>query len=170
MKSAGSTQAAAIELTDATGRLAPADVAWIREHLARAMAWLKLSGEVSARVIGDAEMSAAHEEFAGVPGTTDVLTFDLVDDQGARTGVLEADILVCLDEAERQGAQAPGRREHAARAELLLYLVHGVLHCAGHDDLTEADAQRMHAREDEVLTAIGVGPVFRRAGTGEGGA
>jgi len=42
----------------------------------------------------------------------------------------------------------------------LLYVVHGVLHCLGHDDHDEAGYASMHALEDRVLYAIGVGATF----------
>jgi ssRNA-specific RNase YbeY (16S rRNA maturation enzyme) len=44
---------------------------------------------------------------------------------------------------------------------LLLYVVHALLHCLGHDDHEEQAAEAMHRMEDAVLESIGVGPVFR---------
>jgi ssRNA-specific RNase YbeY (16S rRNA maturation enzyme) len=38
--------------------------------------------------------------------------------------------------------------------------VHGLLHCCGYDDHTEADFARMHETEDAILEAIGVGRTF----------
>ena len=43
---------------------------------------------------------------------------------------------------------------------MLLYAVHGLLHCAGFDDHETAAFDRMHAEEDRILRAIGVGPIF----------
>lgn len=104
-------------------------------------------------------MSAAHLEFLDDPSTTDVLTFDMSDEEG-----LDADVVVCLDEAERRCVELG----HHRRDELLLYVVHGVLHCAGFDDLDEDERRRMHAREDEVLGMIGVGPIFHRGSSRRG--
>jgi hypothetical protein len=44
---------------------------------------------------------------------------------------------------------------------LLLYGLHGMLHLCGFDDRTERAFRAMHAKEDEILTRLGVGPVFR---------
>ena len=44
--------------------------------------------------------------------------------------------------------------------ELLLYAAHGVLHLCGLDDRTAAGFREMHRKEDEILTRLGVGPVF----------
>lgn len=119
-------------------------------------------GEVRIRLVRDAEMARAHETHTGVGGTTDVLTFDLRDpaliaDDPLSTP-LDTDLLLCVDEAARQ-AEARGI---PILHELLLYTVHGMLHCLGYDDHDEADAGAMHAREDEILTAIGLGVVFAR--------
>ncbi|MFN0010831.1 MAG: rRNA maturation RNase YbeY [Phycisphaerales bacterium] len=146
-------RAAAAEVADATGRLTAAQVAWLRANLLAAMGHLGATGEVRVRVVGDVEMDAAHRRYSNVAGTTDVLTFDLREEA---SGPLDTDLLVCMDEAARAGAA----RGHDAARELLLYCVHGVLHCLGEDDHEDAASARMHAREDEVLRAIGVGAVY----------
>ncbi len=146
-----------VELIDATGRLPSEDARWIADNAARALRVLGARGEVRVRVVADGEMSAAHLDYAEVEGTTDVLTFDM-SEPGAdgSAAELDVDVLACLDEAERQAAG----RGHAARCELLLYVVHGVLHCLGFDDHDDDESARMHAEEDRVLSAIGVGSVF----------
>ena len=111
------------------------------------------SGEVRVRVVDDAAMTTLHERHAGESGTTDVLTFDLREDADEP---LDADIVVCRDEAQRQATS----REITFERELLLYILHGVLHCLGHDDHDDEAYRRMHAEEDAVLDAIGVGRTF----------
>jgi probable rRNA maturation factor len=143
------------DLVDPGCLLTEAQRRFVCRHAAEALGHLASGGEVRARVVDDARMAEAHARYAGVEGTTDVLTFDLSGGDG-----LDADLLICLDEARRQGE----RRGHAPEQELLLYIVHGVLHCLGHDDHTEPDAARMHAEEDRVLSLIGVGATFARGG------
>lgn len=110
-------------------------------------------GRLSVVVVNDSEMTRLHEQFRGEAGTTDVLTFDLRDrpDQP-----IDADIVICLDEARRQAHQ----RGHDTRLEALLYAVHGLMHLLGEDDHDQAGYQKMHRREDELLTRAGLGPVF----------
>lgn len=155
-----------VDWADGTGRVPASTVAWLADQSSAAVArlWgrsaahpktLPHEGEIRVRMVSDAEMAAAHERYAKARGTTDVLTFDLTEGGDA----VDVDILVCLDEAERQA----GERGHEAWRELLLYAVHGMLHCLGHDDHDPAASERMHRLEDEVLTAIGVGPVFGAA-------
>lgn len=155
----------AIDIVDERGLTSQAQRAWLRDRAAAALAPLGCAGEVRARIVDDAEMSGAHLRWSGVAGTTDVLTFDLAEGAGARGGALDVDLLLCADEAARQ---ASGRGFTLER-ELLLYLVHGVLHCLGHDDHDEADAARMHAEEDRLLEAAGVGATYAvAAGRGAG--
>lgn len=153
-----------LELQDATRSITPSDLSWLAEHISSACKILHATGSLRVKAVNDPEMAAAHEEFAGVPGTTDVLTFDLgceaLDGADPAGGVvLDTDILVCLDEATRQGTA----RGHLPRRELLLYVVHGVLHCMGHDDHDPEASRRMHAEEDRVLSHIGVGATFGAA-------
>lgn len=178
-----------IEVLDQTRRLSPEALEWLTRHVEQAIRHMGAAGEVRVRIIDDAEMAQAHEEYGGEPGTTDVLTFDLVDPEEVgspprmvrETGRLESagkkygldtDILVCIDVAERQNqviapVSKPGL---GAEKELLLYVVHGVLHCLGMDDHEEAAAADMHRVEDAVLTAIGVGPVYSAGTEPESGA
>jgi probable rRNA maturation factor len=158
---ASGDQIARIELVDATLETDAAEREWLLGHLGSALAHLGLKGEMRVRIAGDREISAAHEEFLETPGTTDVLTFDMSDEDG-----LDVDILICLDEAQRRAAELG----HPRRQELLLYCVHGLLHCMGYDDHEPAEYERMHAKEDEVLAAIGAGATFaagREPGAGD---
>ncbi len=152
----GSAAPAVVDVADGTGRCAEADIAWVKSKLEAAMHVLDVRGTLRVRIVGDDEMAKAHAEFLEIDGTTDVLTFDLREDP--LDPVLDVDILACLDEATRQAT----RRGHEPRAEILLYGVHGLLHCLGHDDHDEAAAARMHAEEDRVLTRLGLGAVYAR--------
>ncbi len=141
---------------DPQGLLSPPQRGWVSDRAADAMETLGLGGEVRVRLVGDAEMADAHVRHMNVQGTTDVITFDLGSDEGE----VDADLLVCVDEARRNAE----RLGIALERETLLYTVHGILHCAGYDDTDEASHAAMHAREDEVLEAIGVGATFALEG------
>lgn len=160
-----------IEILDATQRLTRGQVEWLASHAHKAAGRLGAAGSVRVRVVNDAEMSAAHAEFLEDPTTTDVLTFDMSEGladvlpptpESVRLGselivfVLDTDILACVDVASRQAAS----RGYSVEKELLLYVVHGMLHCMGHDDLDDESSAAMHAVEDAVLEAIGVGRAF----------
>lgn len=123
------------------------------------------SGSLSIVVVNDRRMAAIHLQYSKIPGTTDVLTFDLLDDLREGPGDagkppakhhVEGDIIVCLGVARRE-AQARGRD---ARLEVLLYALHGLLHLLDHDDHTDSGYRKMHHREDELLSQAGLGALF----------
>ena len=110
-----------------------AALAWLHDAILQAMVAMPRSGQLSVKIVGDDEMARAHETHKDRPGTTDVLTFDL----SAGEAPLDADLLVCADEARRQALA----RGHLLEQEVLLYVVHGVLHCTGYDDDNAAAAE-----------------------------
>lgn len=129
------------------------DVLWLRAKVQTAAAFLKIEkSTISIRIVDDATMSQLHQKYSGVKGTTDVLTFD----HGSTKQAIDVDIAVCFDVASR-AAQARG---HEVDRELLLYVIHGILHCTGFDDHDEGAHQRIHCEEDRVLQAIGVGATW----------
>lgn len=158
---ADSARASSLEIVDATTFVPAGDLDWLARHALKALDAAGLAGQARVRVVQDPEMCAAHEEFLDDPTTTDVLTFDMSDEDG-----LDVDIVVCLDEARRRSTDLG----HPVRQELLLYVVHGLLHCAGYDDHDEAERAAMHAREDEILEQIGAGATYHRHPGGAAGA
>ncbi|HMN39822.1 MAG TPA: rRNA maturation RNase YbeY [Phycisphaerales bacterium] len=151
-----SAPSASVDILDPTGLLSREALANLRLEAAAALSHIPRPGEVRVRLLGDAEMAEAHLKYSDIPGTTDVLTFDLSEGRTATGGPLDVDILVCIDEARRQAAT----HQHAPEREALLYILHGVLHCLGHDDHDDDAFDRMHAEEDRILRAIGIGPLF----------
>jgi rRNA maturation RNase YbeY len=138
-------------------------VPYVRRHLRRAHAILTPAlRELSLALVGDARMAQLHEQFMGIPGPTDVLTFPLDEDSTGR--VIAGEVVVCVPEATRRA------KEHGVplERELLLYALHGLLHLCGYDDRTAQDFRRMHRTEDMILTQLGVGPVFASPERGAG--
>jgi probable rRNA maturation factor len=145
-----------VQVLNARGGLGP----FLRKHVMQAARLAEAgpgpgAGVITIALVDDAEMRRLHRQHMNLDSTTDVLTFDL---RETKTAALEADLVLCVDEATRQAR----RRGHAVRHELLLYAIHGLLHLLGYDDHRAADAKRMHAREDELLTKLGFGAVFGR--------
>jgi len=116
----------------------------------------RLPAEISVRLLDDAGIADLHERWLGVPGPTDVITFDL----GAPEGPgLHGDIAVSVETARRMAAELGWDARH----ELAYYAVHGLLHLAGEDDIDPADRRRMRLRERRVLAALGLpAPPVRR--------
>jgi probable rRNA maturation factor len=132
--------------------------------------------EIEVTIVSDARIAELNARFLGHEGPTDVLTFDLAGERQTDASTLdghradaaegngpshidriEGQIVVSLETAMREAAE----RGHSVTAELALYIVHGVLHLLGFDDHTEAESDRMHDMEDELLTVVGIGPVYK---------
>lgn len=117
-------------------------------------------GEVSIRLADDEEMADLHRRYKGIEGPTDVLTFDLSGNVRPKKpggcGV-DVEIVIGAEVARREALD----RGLEVETEVLLYAVHGLLHCLGEDDHDAAAARRMHRREDRVLSAMGLGAAYR---------
>jgi probable rRNA maturation factor len=50
--------------------------------------------------------------------------------------------------------------EWSAEAELILYIVHGLLHICGYDDLTPEEKRIMRARERAILSELGLTAIY----------
>ncbi len=119
------------------------DVEWLRRFAAAALAecvhhsgdgmfLLKQSPAVEVAVVSDSVIAGVHEQFMGVPGATDVITFD------------HGEIVVSAETAKRHASE----HGHTVAEELALYVVHGLLHLNGFDD-REAGARRRMQRVQE---------------------
>lgn len=118
------------------------------------------TARIGVAIVDDEEMAAAHQQYLNEPGTTDVITFDLSDDE---SDDVEGELMVCIDVARREAES----RGHGIAAELVLYVVHGLLHLLGYDDKTDEGFARIHAMEDELMESLGFGRVFERDGAGD---
>lgn len=157
-----------------TGR---AHVKFLQAKLKAAHKMLSPSlGNLSVALVGEESMRDLHSKYMQKPNATDVLTFEMGHDPRGR--ITAGEVVICVPVAQRQAAMhiaqnpaqdMPLRRLRAIQKkhdpvarELLLYALHGMLHLCGFDDKTEAGFQVMHRKEDQILTRLGVGPVFRQ--------
>jgi probable rRNA maturation factor len=121
--------------------------------------------EVSIAVVDDAAIAALNARHLNRDEPTDVLAFPMseqtpaADQPSAEAGPsVLGDVVIS---AERAIAYC---RAHGGDPleELSLYLVHGLLHLLGYDDVTEAARRRMRARERELMRrAAAAGLVLR---------
>ena len=101
--------------------------------------------------VNDSAMARYNAELVGHEGTTDVITFSYFDGADEYLpGETMIELIINPDAAAREGES----REGGYSRELALYLVHGLLHSAGEDDLTPAPRRRMRRREKECLDEL----------------
>jgi probable rRNA maturation factor len=132
-------------------------VRFVRSRLRRAHEMLRAPvRELGVVFVGDRRMIALHGQFMDLRTTTDVLTFPMQEDGRGR--MVSGEVYVCIAEARRQAKLRGIPVEH----EVLLYALHGLLHLCGFDDRTEREHRKMHHKEDEILTGLGIGRVYAR--------
>jgi probable rRNA maturation factor len=128
------------------------------------------SSEVSLFFVDEDAIAELNERFLDKKGPTDVLSFPL-EDEPLRSGrfpdsgstgpgfehsdegpvVLLGDVVICPSMAQRNA------RDHELAEELALLVVHGVLHLLGWDHQTSSEAEKMEAREQELLARFAEG-------------
>jgi probable rRNA maturation factor len=122
--------------------------------------------EVSLLFVDEDAMAALNQQFLGKAGPTDVLSFPIEDEPGP-TGrspdfggsgpgtspeqgmlTLLGDVVICPEVASRNAVD----HEVSLEDEVALLVVHGLLHLLGMDHEEEAEAERMEAVEQQLLT------------------
>jgi probable rRNA maturation factor len=126
----------------------PMPPATFKRQAVQAVAAAGFEGRLSLAVVDDAAMRRVNRDYHDVDEPTDVLAFAL---GGAGQEGFDAEVVVSVDTARRE-AKAHGVEP---AAELMLYVVHGVLHLMGYDDHKLADARKMHARALSILEGLG---------------
>lgn len=91
--------------------------------------------ELEVSLLDDEEMARLHGEFLDDATTTDVITF------------AHGELLIGVETAERQA----GFFASSWQCEIALYGIHGMLHLAGFDDRSPAEAALMKARQESLL-------------------
>ena len=115
---------------------------------------LEQPGEITVRIVDEAEGRALNRAYRKRDYATNVLTFDY----GSEPVVI-ADLVLCAPVIARE-AKALGKTLAQHYAHLL---VHGTLHAQGWDHETgEADAVAMEARETQILAGLGIPDPYRK--------
>ena len=113
-------------------------------------------GVVSFVLVTPASMARLNALHLHHQGTTDVITYDLRGDLFGTQAVPDdepatlAEIYICPQVAREYAA----RFGNSPSRELLLYAIHGLLHLAGEDDLTDDARLSMRAAEARVMAAL----------------
>ncbi len=109
-----------------------------RKHAAEPGSPLELLGTIEVALVDDPMIDQVHRDFMNVEGATDVITFH------------HGEIVISAETALRQAREY---REPPVR-EILRYLVHGLLHLAGHDDQDEASRSIMEAAQEAIVDTL----------------
>lgn len=115
--------------------------------------------EVSVSFVTPEEIQTLNRDYRNVDRVTDVLSFpqfDSVDDlieMQEETGVAElGDVVICMDRAREQAEEFG----HPLEREVIYLFVHSILHLLGYDHMEEEEKKEMRAREDQVMSELGI--------------
>jgi len=137
-----------VEISDTQGhlRVAPEELA----DLVRAvlMAEGQPRASISIALVDQAAIHAINRSHLGHDWPTDVISFPL---SGPTDTMLVGELVVSAEMAASTAAEIGVD----PRDELALYVVHGLLHLCGYDDLSESETAAMRRRENVLLTALG---------------
>jgi len=101
-------------------------------------------GEISVALVSDVEIRSINSQHLQHDYPTDVISFDLTESDTD----LEGEIIASVETADREAPQHGWLGDD----ELLLYVVHGMLHVVGLLDKTEPDILEMRAAEKHYLS------------------
>ncbi len=110
-------------------------------------------GVIEVTVTDNPAIHRLNVQFLGHDWPTDVLAFEMERDPAA--ALLEGSVVVSDETALERAADYNWPAEN----ELLLYVVHGVLHLVGYDDHDPDDEKLMRAKEREYLALAGIAEI-----------
>ena len=121
----------------------------LAQFLTRAQAAVRLRGQVTVLLTGDAAMRDLNARFRGKNQPTDVLSFR--SEHSVRgTENVAGDVAISVETAIRQSFE----QGHSLITEIKVLMLHGLLHLAGHDH--ETDAGEMRRREQSLRARLGL--------------
>jgi probable rRNA maturation factor len=118
--------------------LAPKAAALALDRAAAADSPLSILATLEVALVDDETSERVHRDFMDIGGPTDVITFH------------HGEIVIGTQVAERQAAEYG---EPLAR-EILRYLVHGLLHLAGHEDEDPAGRAAMETAQEAIIAEL----------------
>lgn len=112
------------------------------------------AGDVTIRVVSNAEMQGLNKEYRGKDSPTNVLSFpaDLPPELVAEIDDVELGDIVISAEVVATEAAEQGKTLISHWAHML---VHGMLHLQGYDHINDDEAEEMEALEVKILAQIG---------------
>ena len=104
------------------------------------------SAEVGFHFVSAKEMARVHKDFMDIEGSTDVITFD---HGGNPPTMIHGEIFISIADAVEQAREF----KTSWQSEVARYVIHGILHLLGYDDLNPAARTKMKHQENRLLKA-----------------
>jgi probable rRNA maturation factor len=111
------------------------------------------NAELGINLVGTKEMAGVNWKFLQHEGSTDVITFDYLNPESGVRNLelkLHGEIFICMDEATLQAKKFKTNWQ----SEIVRYVIHGILHLLGHDDLRAESKRKMKREENRLLREL----------------
>jgi probable rRNA maturation factor len=106
--------------------------------------------ELGIHLVSARTSARLNKQFLQHQGPTDVISFDFREGYHETTDELSGEIYIAVAVAEKQAREF----ETSWQEELIRYVVHGVLHLRGYDDLVPAKRRLMKREENRLLKRL----------------
>lgn len=112
--------------------------------------------EVSIYFVDQKTISSLHEEFFQDPSPTDCISFPIDGPKKGDGYAVLGDVFICPEIAFQYA------KKHSLNAleETTLYLVHGLLHLIGYDDIDPKDRKVMRKKEKRCMDSLKKGKLL----------
>ena len=97
------------------------------------------------------KITAMNKKYLHQSCSTDVIAFDVADSHSKKDNFFTGDIVISTDAVIRNSCFFKTTRAY----ELVLYIVHGILHLLGFDDHRACDIKKMRAKEEKIMKFLG---------------
>ncbi len=110
------------------------------------------SAELGIHLVGARAMARVNWQFLQHEGSTDVITFDHAEGRrpAGKRARIHGELFVCVDDAVQQA----GEFQTTWQSEVVRYVVHGVLHLLGYDDLKPDLRRKMKQVENRMVRRL----------------
>lgn len=111
--------------------------------------------EISVTFVDGEEIRELNRDYRNTDKVTDVLSFPQFDDLNDIPEFGEiclGDVVICKERAEEQAEEFG----HSFEREIIYLFTHSILHLLGYDHMEEEEKQEMRAREEVVMTHLGI--------------
>lgn len=103
--------------------------------------------KLSIAFVDNNEIKKLNKRYFNTNDVTDVIAFPLNNHKNALNGEIVVSVEMAVDIA--------GKRSIDIEGEIVLYVVHGLLHLLGYRDGNRNDAETMHDKESRILKTLG---------------
>ena len=112
---------------------------------------------ISISFVGPKTIMRINKQFVNHSGLTDVISFDYRDEDQFQSNDIAAELIIHPGMAVTASSS---RKKSSFAYEMVLYLVHGILHIAGENDLAAKERAKMRRKEREIIKKLQVEFLF----------